>query len=140
MKIPWDRPDQFAPREMQLAAKITRGVYDQGLFRGIITAAQPPDGPGRRAVFSFEDIVRTTITYELKNYDIRVKKCAVLAEQIVEQIKQMGKWGMVYLAWDADGIRFYDDETIQNQTSFLALDIDMILSNACGRIAEEKPE
>lgn len=140
MKNPWSRPDEFTPKEVQLGAGITRGVYDQGVFRGIISAEQPADGPGRRSVYTFKDIVRTTLTYELKKYDVRVKKAAMLADQILEKIEQMGEWGTIYLAWGADGIQFYSEDAVKNKNSFLVLNIDMILSNACGRIDEEKPE
>ncbi len=140
MKNPWNRPDDFRPKEVQLGAGITRGVYDQGVFRGIITAEHPADGPGRHARYSFKDIVRTTLTYELKKYDVRVKKAAILADQIVEEIERMGEWGMIYLAWGVDGIRFYTEEAVKNKNSFLILNVDMILSNACGRMDEGKPE
>ncbi len=140
MKSPWSRPDKFTPKEVQLGAGITRGVYDQGVFRGIISAEQPADGPGRRSVYTFKDIVRTTLTYELKKYDVRVKKAAMLADQILEKIDQMGEWGMIYLSWGGNGIKFYDEkEAVENRNSFMVLNIYSILWNCCARIDEEKP-
>jgi hypothetical protein len=136
MKNPWNRPDDFEPIEMQAGASIERNLYDQWMFRGLIQAEHAAQGAGTYSRFSFKNILHAALLVELKKYDIRLKRCSEISKEIADIVEEKGDWGVIYLSWGAGGTQFYTEETVQGRSSCLKLDIDMILSNVCGRIEE----
>ena len=72
----------YTPRQLMKGAGLSRDLYNQWLFKGVIKATQEAEGPGTTSMYSLMDIMRVTIVRWLRNSGVRLKPAVRFAEQI----------------------------------------------------------
>ena len=78
----------FTPKQMIKGAGINRDLYNQWLYKGIITATREADGAGTQSEYSLDDICRVSIIRYLKKAGIRLKHASSMASNIINLYKE----------------------------------------------------
>ena len=137
---PFERANDYTPKELMTGAGINTGLYNQWLYRDIFSATNEADGPGTTSSYSFSDILCVALIVRLRSADIRLKKASKLAREIVARLdkwwnKHRGEdWPMVYMVF-SDGVKIDIGED-KNKEMVVRLNTDTVVSNICGRIDE----
>ena len=134
---PFERPDDYSPKELMTGAGINVGLYNQWLYRNIFSATNEADGPGTTSSYSFSDILTVALIVKLRQADIRLKKASRLAHRVVARVSATGsvdEYDKAYIAFGSDGVQI--DLEDKNKAMVLRLDIFTVVQNICGRIEE----
>jgi len=140
---PFERPDDYTPKELMTGGGINTPIYNQWLYRNIFTATHEAQGPGTTSSYSFGDILTVALIVRLRKADIRLKKASSIAHDIVSGLdkwrnkRKTEDWPMVYVSFTDDGVKIDIDED-RNQEMVVRLNTDTIFSNIAGRIQEMK--
>lgn len=144
MVNPFNRYDDFTPRELMEVAGITTAIYNQWLYRGIFTATKEADGPGTASKYSFEDILIVAIIVKLRRVDMRLRRAKMLAADIVGALSGWQRnhngsfeWPMAYLAFKDSGFNIDIGED-NNHDTVLRLNLRPIINKVCDQIEKMK--
>ena len=85
----------YTPGQLMKGAGISRDLYNQWLFKGVIRATQEAEGPGTTSMYSMEDIIRVAVVRSLRNSGIRLKPAIRFAEQIENILGNQLKKGAI---------------------------------------------
>jgi len=142
---PWNRPDDFEPRELMVGAGISTEVYNQWLYRDIFTATHQADGPGTVSSYSFADIVTVAVIVELRKLDMRLKKAKILAREVIDALTfwqnadNSTDWPSVYISFSDRGAPVVDVGKDKSREVVIRLNLHSVISNVCGRIDDMPP-
>ena len=78
----------FTPKELMLGAGISRDLYNQWLFKGVIDATEKAEGPGTSSKYSMRDIVRVAIIRSLRKTGIRLNPAIKIAADVLQAIPE----------------------------------------------------
>ena len=72
----------YKAKDMLKVTGVSRDLYNQWVFKGVVRPYKPADGPGHHAEFTFGNLVSMKLMLKLRNMGRRLKQTAVIGETI----------------------------------------------------------
>ena len=125
---------------------ISRTLYNQWVFKGVISPYKEADGPGRQAKFSFGNLVSMKLVLKLRDMGMRLKPSAQIGrivQGIMDNESEQEKYILVinsenpseYTVLELkDTVNFFK-ESVWTITQFIRLDH---LNDEVNRLLEQK--
>jgi hypothetical protein len=146
LRDPLRGPDEYSPKALRIGAGLDTQKYAQWKQRGVIDATIDADGAGTKSSYTFTDIAKVALIIELNNYGIRMQKGKRVASEIISHVAEWqrhnttgGQWPIIYVNCRNKDIQVAFEDNIMTHSA-IRLNLDIILSNACGRIEEMPSE